>query len=152
MPLPSDAMSFLLSPLGVAATYVWTFVSLAAVQLTVRLIMRFDLRETAVAALWLALAALVISLLYVQLSAGSIDPLVVERLRARGEAAGIGDQASYLYVVQQRLIWLPVAILPLVLVSGLVARYVLQMRRRSVVVCALAMGVLVAPWPALVLV
>jgi hypothetical protein len=152
MPLPTDATSFLLSPLGVAATYLWTFVSLAAVQLTVRLIMRFDVRETALAALWLALAGLVVGLLYVHLSAGSVDPAVLEQLRERGEAAGIGDQASYLYVVQQRLIWLPAAIAPMVVASGLVARYVLQMRRRSVVVCALAMGVLIAPWPALVLV
>jgi hypothetical protein len=149
--VPNEAGAFLVSPLGLALTYVWTFLSLTAVQLTVRLIMRFDLRETAVAALWLALASVLVGLAYLHLTAGSADPAVVERLRLQGEAAGIGEQASYLYVIQQRLIWLPLALVPLVVAAGAVAHFVLKMRRRSAIVCALAMALLIAPWPALVM-
>ena len=147
-----DATSFFLSPLGLAATYVWTFASLAAVQLTVRLILRFDLRETALAALWLAAAVLVVSLVYLQLSAAAVDPVVVERLRQQGEAAGVGTLAVHSYIVQQRLIWLPAAALALATISWVVARRVLRMRPRAALVSALALGVLIAPWPALLFV
>jgi hypothetical protein len=147
-----DATSFFLSPLGLAATYLWTFASLAAVQLTVRLILRFDIRETALAALWLCAAVVVVSLLYLQVSAAAVDPAVVERLRQQGEAAGVGTLAVQSYVVQQRLVWLPVAALALAAISWVVARRVLGMRPRSAVIAALALGVLVAPWPALLFV
>ena len=144
-----DAVSFYLSPLGLAIIYIWTFASLTAVQLTVRLILRFEMRETALAAVLLSLATLVIGLVYLQLSAPSIDAGTVERLRQQGQATGLGEHGIYLYVVQQRLRWLPVTLVPLLAINWTVARWVLRMRPRSSVVCALAMSLLIAPWPAL---
>ena len=150
--IPSDAAGFFLSPLGLLVTYLWTFASLTAVQLTVRLIMRFDVRETARAALWLTLAAALVGLLFVYLSAGAVSPADVERLRQQGEAAGVGDRAAHLYVVQQRLVWLPAALVPLGAASWWVARRVLRMRQRSALIAAAALAVLLLPWPALALV
>ena len=54
-----DGLTLGLGALAWLATYLWVFASLAAVQLTVRLILRFDVRETAVAALWLSAAVLI---------------------------------------------------------------------------------------------
>jgi hypothetical protein len=147
--MPTDAVSFFLSPQGVLLTYGWTYASLAAVQLTVRLIMRFDLKETALAALWLTVASIAVGLAFVLLTQGGIDPETVERLRRQGEAAGMGEQAAYLYVVQQRLVWFPLAVLLLGLASWWVSRRALGMRQRSAVISAVALGILVAPWPAL---
>ncbi len=149
--IPSDAAGFFLSPVGLLLVYAWTFASLTAVQLTVRLIMRFDVRETALAALWLALAAAAVGLVFVYLTAGAVNPADVERLRQQGEAAGAADRLARLYVVQQRLLWTPVALVPLAAASWWVARRVLQMRQRSAVVAAAALAVLLLPWPALAL-
>lgn len=149
--MPSQADIFFLHPVGLLLTYLWTFVSLAAVQLTVRLIMRFDLRETALAALWLALAAAVIGHLFVVLTQPTIDPAMVQRLQQQGQASGIGDQAAFLYIVQQRLRWLAVPLLALAPIAWLVARRALGMRPRSAFVSAIALAVLLAPWPALAL-
>ena len=147
--MPTDAVGWFLSPVGLLLTYVWIYASLAAVQLTVRLIMRFDLRETARAALWLTVASLAVGLAVVVVAQGTVSAETVERLRREGEAAGIGKQAAYLYVVQQRLAWFPLAIALLGAVSWWVARRALGMRQRSAVLAAAALGVLVAPWPAL---
>ena len=148
----TDAVSFFLSPLGVAIIYVWTFASLAAVQLTVRLILRFDVRETAAAAAWLTVVAVAVGVVYVQLTAAAVDPAVVARLQQQTPPRGPMPDAVQLYVVQQRLLWLPAAALPVALTSALVARRVLRMRPRGAVVCAFAMAILIAPWPALILV
>jgi hypothetical protein len=150
--MPTDAVGWFLSPLGLLLTYVWSYASLAAVQLTVRLIMRFDIRETAVAALWLALASIVVGLAFVLLTQGSINPDTVERLRAQGEATGVGGQAAYLYVVQQRLVWFPLAVALLGAISWWVSRRVLGMRQRSALIAAAALAILIAPWPAVALV
>jgi hypothetical protein len=111
--------------------------------------MRFDLKETAIAALWLTVASVAIGLAFVLLTQGSVDPAAVERLRRQGEAVGMGEQAAYLYVVQQRLVWFPLTILLLGLASWWVSRRALGMRQRSAVIAAVALGILVAPWPAL---
>ncbi len=147
--MPGAADAFFISPLGLLSTYVWTFASLAAVQLTVRLIMRFDLRETAVAALWLAVVAAAVGQAYVLLTQGAIDAAVLDQLRRQGD--GLGEHAAFLYVVQQRLVWLPATLVPLALASAGIARRVLRMRPRAALVSAAALSVLLAPWPALTL-
>jgi hypothetical protein len=147
--MPTDATGWFVSPVGLLLTYGWIYASLAAVQLTVRLIMRFDLRETAIAALWLTVASVVVGLGIVLLTQGAVSVETVERLRREGEAAGIGEQAAYLYVVQQRLLWFPLAVALLGAVSWWVSRRALGMRQRSAVLAAAALSVLIAPWPAL---
>ena len=125
-----DGLTLGLGALACLATYLWVFASLAAVQLTVRLILRFDVRETAVAALWLSAAVVVVGALLLQLSNGAIDPAVVERLRQQGDAVGVGGRLAQSYVAQQRLATMPLAVAALV-GGWLVARHVLHMRPRS---------------------
>jgi hypothetical protein len=149
--IPGDAVGFFLSPVGLLLTYAWTFASLTAVQLTVRLIMRYDVRETGLAALWLTLATAVVGLALVYVTAPSVSAADVERLRQQGEAAGVGDQMAQLYIVQHRLVWAPLALLPLGAASWWVVRHVLQVRQRSALVAAAALALLLLPWPALVL-
>lgn len=143
--------TLMFSPLGWLIIYAWVFICLTAVQLTVRLIRRWDLRETALAALWLTLAAVLVSLVYVQLVNSLADPGTLARLREQGEASGSGDRLVQLYLVNQRLRWIWLAAVPLGLTSWVVARRVLAMRPRSALVCALAMAVLIAPWHTLFL-
>jgi hypothetical protein len=138
--------------LALLLTYGWVYASLAAVQLTVRLIMRFDLRETALAALWLTVAVLIAGALLLQLSGATVDPAVVARLRQQGQASGVGEVLAQSYVVQQRLAYMPFAVAALGIVSWLVARRALRMRTRSAAISAVALALLVAPWPLLVLV
>ncbi|HLI27160.1 MAG TPA: hypothetical protein VKZ60_08825 [Chloroflexota bacterium] len=145
------AATLMFSPLGWLIIYAWVFVCLTAVQLTVRLIRRWDLRETALAALWLTLAALLVSVVYVHLVNSTTDPATLAQLREQGEAAGSGERLVQLYVVNQRLRWMWLAALPLGLASWVVARRVLAMRPRSALVCAVAMAVLIAPWHTLFL-
>ncbi|HLH21750.1 MAG TPA: hypothetical protein VK066_04465 [Chloroflexota bacterium] len=149
--IPADAVGFFLSPAGLLLAYLWTFASLTAVQLTVRLIMRFDVRETALAALWLTLAAAVVGLAFIYVTAPAVSLADVERLRQQGEAAGVGDQLAQLYVVQQRLPWAPLALVPLGAASWWVVRRVLHIRQRSALLAATALALLLLPWPALVL-
>jgi hypothetical protein len=105
-----------------------------------------------VAALWLSAAVIFAGALLLQLSNAAIDPAAVERLRQQGEAAGVGGMLAQSYVVQQRLATMPLAVVGLVGAGWLVARRVLRMRPRSALVSALALGLIVAPWPLLVLV
>jgi BarA-like signal transduction histidine kinase len=149
--IPTDAVGFFLSPVGLLLTYLWTFASLTAVQLTVRLIMRFNTRETALAALWLTLAAAAVGLAFVFVTAPAVSAADVERLRQQGQAAGVGDQLAQLYVVQQRLVWAPLALLPLGAACWGVVRHVLHVRQRSALLAAAALAFLLLPWPALVL-
>jgi hypothetical protein len=53
-----------LSPVGFGLLLAWCFMVLSAVQLTIRLIMAFSVRRTALGALVLALLALPIALVY----------------------------------------------------------------------------------------
>ncbi len=138
--------------LALLATYVWVYASLAAVQLTVRLIMRFDVLETAVAALWLTAAVIVVGAILLQLSSAAVDPAVVERLRQQGEASGVGGFLAQSYVMQHRLAVMPLAVVVLGVASWFVVRHGLGMRTRSAVLSAIALGLIVAPWPLLVLV
>jgi hypothetical protein len=147
-----DGLTLGLGALACLATYLWVFASLAAVQLTVRLILRFDVRETALAALWLSVAVIIVGALLLQLSNSAIEPAVVERLRQQGDAAGVGGLLVQSYVVQQRLATMPLAVAGLAGAGWLVARRVLHMRPRSALISALALGLIVAPWPLLVLV
>jgi hypothetical protein len=149
--IPTDAVSYFLSPVGLLLTYAWTFACLTAVQLTVRLIMRFDVRETALAAFWLTLATALVGLALVYVTAPTISAVDVERLRQQGEAVGVGDQLAQLYVVQHRLAWAPLALVPLGIASWWVIRHILQVRQRSALLAAAALALLLLPWPALVL-
>jgi hypothetical protein len=149
--IPTDAVGFFLSPAGLLLTYLWTFASLTAVQLTARLIMRFDTRETALAALWLTMATAVVGLAFVYLTAPAVNAADLERLRQQGEAVGVGDQLAQLYVVQQRLVWAPLALLPIGVVCWWVVRRVLHIRQRAALIAAVALALLILPWPALVL-
>src|SRR3712207_1891822 len=72
-----DGNPLALGLLALLATYVWTYASLAAVQLTVRLILRFDLLETARAAVWLSAAVIVVGALLLWLTGQAIDPAAV---------------------------------------------------------------------------
>jgi hypothetical protein len=87
-----DGNPLALGALALLATYVWTYASLAAVQLTVRLILRFDLLETARAAVWLSVAVIVVGALLLWLTGQAIDPAMVEYLRGVGEARGGGGR------------------------------------------------------------
>jgi len=147
-----DSASLLYGLLALVATYVWVFASLAAVQLTVRLILRFDLRETALAALWLTAAVVVVGAVVLQLSAAAVDPATLERLRQQGEATGVGNVLAQSYVMQKRLIVMPLAVVALGVASWFVVRRGLGMRTRSAVLSAVALAVIVAPWPLVVLV
>jgi hypothetical protein len=137
-----DPAGFLLSPAGLLIAYGWTFASLAAVQLTVRLILRFDLRETALAALWLTIAAVVLALIFFHLSAPAPPPSTANGVAPPATASPLTTPA----VVQQRLAWTPLVAIPLLAVTWWVARRVLGMRPRAAAVCALAMALLIVPW------
>jgi hypothetical protein len=113
--------------------------------------MRFNTRETALAALWLTLAAAAVGLAFVFVTAPAVSAADVERLRQQGQAAGVGDQLAQLYVVQQRLVWAPLALLPLGAACWGVVRHVLHVRQRSALLAAAALAFLLLPWPALVL-
>jgi hypothetical protein len=100
------------------ALVAWCFLVLAAVQLTIRLIMAFSVSKTLAAALVLAAAALLVAAIY--------DALV-------------GPDPSY----GQRLARLPVAMLLMALAGFGIARWVLRFRRaRGQVVAALMVGLL----------
>lgn len=109
-------METLLSPLSLALTYVWTFAALASVQLTVRLIMAFSVRRTALGALVLTAVTELISLLYLALFGRDVTGLPLAM--AVTGAAG--------YVVADRVLGFR--------------------RQRSTVAAAVGIGLLCAPW------
>src|SRR3954463_3024629 len=112
-------MEALLSPLGIGLALVWSFAVLASVQLTVRLIMAFSVRRTAI-------GALVLTAITVPLS------------------------VAYLYLFGRSLTAMPVAMLLTAIAGYVVADRVLGFRRqRSTIVAAIGIGVLSAPWGAL---
>jgi hypothetical protein len=57
-------LAIFLQPAWLAILYIWCFVVLSAVQLTVRLIMAFSVRSTAMAALVMAVLALPVAFVY----------------------------------------------------------------------------------------
>ncbi len=107
-----------LRPEGLLALYVWCFVVLAAVQLTVRLIMAFSVRHTLVAAAAMLLASLPVAAVY--------DAL-------------LGPDPSF----GTRLEWVWVPMLLMAVVGFGLARWVLRFKRtRGQVVAAFMVGIL----------
>lgn len=118
---PLATLEALLSPLGLAALLAWSFIVLAAIQLTIRLIMAFSIRTTAVGALVLAALTLPVALAF-DLAAG-VD-------------AGLGRYVD--------LVLVPVLLMALV--GFAVARWALRFKRtRGQVVAAAMTGVLCGP-------
>jgi hypothetical protein len=134
-------VAFLLSPLVLAALLIWNFAVLSAVQLTVRLIGAYSVRDTAVAAVLLTLVVVPIGALLVVLATSTADAGVAAGLRARGLAY---YQA---YAFQQRLMWFPLGIALTAIAGFVIIRARLRFKRtRSAVVAACGIGLLSAPW------
>ena len=105
-------------PIAVAALYVWSFGVLAAAQLTIRLIMAFNVRLTLVAAVVLTAAAL-----------GVFGAAI----------AVLGDQAT----LAQRIQFVPVTMLLMGIAGFAIARWVLRIKRlRGQLIAGLMVGLL----------
>ena len=109
-----------LTPLGLVALFGWCFVVLAAVQLTVRLIMAFSVRTTLQGALALAILSLPVAAVY---------------------DAFIGAQPSF----STRLDWAPVPMALMAVAGFATARWVLHFKRTRGQVVAAAMIAVLAP-------
>jgi hypothetical protein len=109
-------MEALLSPLGLGLALLWSFAVLASVQLTVRLIMAFSVRRT-------ALGALVLTAITVPLSV-AYYVLVGQSLAAMPFAIVVTALAGY--VVADRVLGFR--------------------RQRSTIAAAIGIGLLSAPW------
>ena len=108
----------MLQPWALAALYVWSFGVLAAAQLTIRLIMAFNVRLTLLAAFVLSGAALVIA---------AIDDVL------------LGADAT----LARRVELAPIPMLLMVIVGFAIARWVLRIKRvRGQIVAALMIGLL----------
>ena len=107
-----------LSPVGLALAYAWCFAVLASIQLTVRLIMAFSIRRTALGALALTAVVVPLTAFYAAFFRHSLDALPVAMV-ATG-AAG--------YLIAARVLRLR--------------------RRRGRVAAAVGIGLLCAPWGA----
>ena len=108
----------MLQPWALAALYVWSFVVLSAAQLTIRLIMAFNVRLTLIAAVVLTGAALVVA---------GIDDAIV------GESASLAS----------RIQTAPAPMLLMALAGFAVARWVLRIKRlRGQIVAAVMVGLL----------
>jgi hypothetical protein len=100
------------------ALYVWSFGVLTAAQLTIRLIMAFNVRLTLFAALLLSLAAIAVSFV---------------------DAAVTGDQAS----LARRIELLPLSMLLMAVAGFAIARWVLRIKRlRGQIIASLMVGLL----------
>lgn len=107
-----------LQPVGIVALLTWSFLVLAACQLTIRLIMAFSVRSTLLGAVALAIAALPIAAIYDWL---------------------IGPNPSY----AARLARAPVAMALMAVVGFATARWQLRFRRlRGQVIAAVMIGLL----------
>jgi len=113
-------LSAFLQPVGLVALLLWSFLVLAACQLTIRLIMAFSVRSTFVAAVVLTLAALPIAAVY--------DWLV-------------GPDPSY----GLRLARVPVPMALMALAGFAAARWVFRFKRLRGQIIAAAMVGLLAP-------
>lgn len=110
-----------LRPEGLLALVVWNFMVLAAVQLTVRLIMAFSLRATFKATLVLTLLCYPVAFVYDLLTGG--------------------PSASF----ASRLEWAPVPMLLMALCGFGIARWVMRFKRTRGQVAAAGMVALLAP-------
>jgi len=109
-------MQQLLSPVAIGLALIWNFAVLASVQLTVRLIMAFSPTRTLLAAVVLTTVTVPLSLAYYALFGRSLTLM-------------------------------PLAMLLTAVAGFLVSDFVLGFRRqRSVIVAAIGIGVLSAPW------
>jgi hypothetical protein len=105
-----------------AALFVWSFGVLSAAQLTIRLIMAFDVRLTLVAALVLSAAAIVVAF---------IDDAIV--------GGGVGGQAT----LARRIEFAPVSMLLMAIAGFAIARWVLHIKRlRGQIIAGLMVGLL----------
>lgn len=109
-------MQALLSPLGLGLALLWSFAVLTSVQLTVRLIMAFSVKKTAIGSVVLTLVTVPLSVLYLWLFGQSLTPLPLAML----VTAGFG------YLIADRVLGFR--------------------RQRSRVVAAIGIGLLSAPW------
>jgi hypothetical protein len=109
-------MDGLLSPLGLGLAFLWSFAVLASVQLTVRLVMAFSVRRTALGALVLTAITVPLSVAYQALFGRSLAALPLAMLLTA--AAG--------YLVAARVLGFR--------------------RRRSTIAAAIGIGLLSAPW------
>ena len=114
-------MDSLLSPLGIGLALVWSFAVLASVQLTVRLIMAFSVKRTAIAALVLTAITVPLSVAYLWLFGRSLTamPIAIVLTAVAG------------YVVAERVLRFK--------------------RQRSTIAAAIGIGVLSAPWGVLLI-
>lgn len=139
-----DALAFYLSPWGLALSLVWDFAAVSAVQLTVRLIHAYSVRQTALAAVIMTVATPVATAVYVAASGLTYDIAL---------AAHLSEVARHAYGLQNRLLWLPLPMAFMGLLGFVVATRVLHFKRlRGALVAALGLGVLTIPWAALVIV
>jgi hypothetical protein len=105
-------------PLALLALYLWCFGVLSAAQLTIRLIMAFDVRLTMFAALLLSVAAI---------GVGFITGAIA------------GDQAS----LDRRLELMPLSMLLMAAAGFAIARWVLRIKRlRGQIIAGVMVGVL----------
>ena len=108
----------MVQPGALAMLYVWSFAVLAAAQLTIRLILAFNVRLTLVAALVLSAVAIVVA---------AIDDLIV------GSGATLGA----------RIETAPLPMLLMALAGFAIARWVLRIKRlRGQIVAAVMVGLL----------
>ncbi len=108
----------MVQPWALAALYLWSFGVLSAAQLTIRLIMAFNVRLTLLAALALSAAAVAVA---------GIDDLLV------------GSGAS----LASRIETAPLPMLLMALAGFAVARWLLRIRRlRGQIIAALMVGLL----------
>jgi hypothetical protein len=114
-------MEALLSPLGIGLALVWSFAVLASVQLTVRLIMAFSVRRTALGAVVLTAITVPISVAYMLLFGRTLAPMPF----------AIVVTAVAGYVVADRVLGFR--------------------RQRSTIVAAIGIGLLSAPWGVLLI-
>jgi hypothetical protein len=108
----------LLEPWALVALVVWSFGVLSAAQLTIRLIMAFDVRLTLFAALLLSAAAILVAF---------IDDAVA------GEQAGLA----------RRIELVPLSMLLMAIAGFAIARWVLRIKRlRGQIIAGLMVGLL----------
>jgi hypothetical protein len=114
-------MEALLSPLGLGLALLWSFAVLASVQLTVRLIMAFSVKRTAIAAVVLTAVTVPLSVAYLLLFGRA--------LRAMPLAILLTALAGY--VIADRVLGFR--------------------RQRSTIIAAIGIGLLSAPWGVLLI-
>ena len=114
-------MESLLSPLGLGLALVWSFAVLASVQLTVRLIMAFSVKRTALASVVLTTVTVPISVAYLLIFGRSLTAMPLAMLVTA--LAG--------YVIADRVLGFR--------------------RQRSTIVAAIGIGLLSAPWGVLLI-